>query len=150
LILIEIILGKRKRLSSPIKSEIAIRLEKLRVRPKNLWGDDKDEEISKQSNLIVLSDAEEEEQPIIRRKFRKKTPKNPTCLICSIKSQLSSYNCCSEHLSALKNHLKSQWLPEKVMIVPLTDDIVQRYLDPQQIHQLRTLPVNEMINLSDY
>jgi hypothetical protein len=68
------------------------------------------------------------------------TNKNATCLICSIHSQLSSYNCCSQHLSILKNPQPTafQWLPEQVMIVPLTDEIVQRYLDPQQIHHLRT------------
>jgi hypothetical protein len=135
---------KRKRLSSPIKSQIAKRLEKLRVRTKDLWGDDDDDdnqETSKQSKPIVLSSSEEEEErPSVRRKLRKKTPKNPTCLICSILSQLSSCNCCSEHLSLLKNHShhsKSKCLSERVMIVPLTNEIVQRYLDPQQIHQLR-------------
>jgi len=63
--------------------------------------------------------------------------KNATCLICSIISQLSSFNCCPEHLSSLKNP-STQWLPEQVMIVPITNEIVQRYLDPQQIHHLRT------------
>jgi hypothetical protein len=132
----DIFLEKRKRLSSPIKSQIGIRLEKLRDRRKNLWSDD--EETSKQSNLIVLSDSEEEERPLLKHKSRKKKPKNATCLICSILSQLSSYNCCSEHLSLLKNHSKTQWLPDQVMILPVTNEIVQRYLDPEQIHQLRT------------
>jgi hypothetical protein len=35
----------------------------------------------------------------------------------------------------LKNH--SHRLPEQVMIIPMTDELVQRYLDPQQIHHLQ-------------
>jgi len=100
---------------------------------------------------MVLSDSDEEKPSSSKQrsqniKSRKKLSqnhvKNATCLICSILSQLSSYNCCSEHLSTLKNQQQattnSQCLPEKVMILPLTDEIVQRYLDPQQIHHLRT------------
>jgi len=45
----------------------------------------------------------------------------------------------------LKNH--SHRLPEQVMIIPMTDELVQRYLDPQQIHHLRrqtsTSPINK-------
>ena len=134
-------LEKRKRHSSPIKSQIAIRLEKLRRRPRDLWGDDDDEEQCRPSKIIALPGSEDE-RPLPKRKSGKKTSsKNARCLICSILSKLSSYNCCSDHLFLLKNHLHSsnpQWLPEQVMIVPVTDEIVQRYLDPQQIHQLRS------------
>ncbi|CAF0872499.1 unnamed protein product, partial [Adineta steineri] len=81
-------------------------------------------------------------------KSRKKTQRNHnepvTCLICSILSQLSSVNCCSAHISLLKNHTHhrqksshSHQLPEQVMIIPMTDEIVQRYFDPQQNHHLR-------------
>lgn len=139
---------KRKRHSSPVKSRIAVRLERLRSRRIDLWADD-DNEPSTPSNVITLSDSEEE-KPARKRKSRRKTPKNATCLICSILSQLSTKNCCADHLSRLKH---PQWLPEQVMILPVTDQIVQRYLDPQQIHQLRTQTstnsVNETIQLFD-
>lgn len=78
----------------------------------------------------------------------KRTPKCATCLICSILSTLSSYNCCSKHLSLLTNSKKSthknspvsteQCQPQHVMIVPVTDELVQRYLNPQGGHHLRT------------
>jgi hypothetical protein len=69
-----------------------------------------------------------------------------TCLICSILTTLSSYNCCSKHLSVLLNHKNShqkqttdteQWPPQQVMIVPMTDELIQRYLNPQEIYRLR-------------
>jgi hypothetical protein len=155
-----------------LKSQIAIRLDKLRGRRKDLWGDDDDDDDdddeeqsktiknNKHKSYIVLSDSDEE-RPSKRRsrsvKSRKKlsqnSVKNATCLICSILSQLSSCNCCSEHLSTLKNPshqqqqtTNSQWLPEQVMIVPVTNDIVQRYLDPQKIHHLRTQTSTSPIN----
>jgi len=31
-----------------------------------------------------------------------------------------------------------QWPPQQVMILPMTDEIIQRYLNPQEIHRLRT------------
>jgi len=169
-------LDKRKRHSSIIKSQIGIRLEKLRGRRRDLWGDDDDDDddennkqlkITKNNNYksyIVLSDSDEEKSSSpskrrsrsvkSRKKFSENHVKNARCLICSILSQLSSCNCCSEHLSTLKNHshqqqttTNSQCLPEKVMIVPLTNEIVQHYLDPQQIHHLRTStsPINKKI-----
>jgi hypothetical protein len=73
-----------------------------------------------------------------------------TCLICSILTTLTSYNCCSKHLSLLinnknshSNHQKQttdmqQWSPQQVMIVPMTDELIQRYLNPQEIYRLRT------------
>lgn len=155
-------LEKRKRHSSPFKSQIALRLEKFRRRraTRDLWGDDDNDEDDKQSKtnnykaFIALSESDEEQQsPSSKRrrqsvKSRKNPVKNPTCLICSILSQLSSYNCCSEHLSILKNHshqpqtttttTNPQWLPEQVMILPITNELVQRYLEPEQIRRLRT------------
>jgi hypothetical protein len=73
-----------------------------------------------------------------------------TCLICSILTTLTSYNCCSKHLSLLINNKNShlnhqkqttdttQWSPQQVMIVPITDELIQRYLNPQEIHRLKT------------
>ncbi len=147
-------LEKRKRQSSPpFKSQIARRLEKLRGKKRDLWADDDDddtEQHKKSKKLITLTDSDEErptstlQRRIRSGKSKKKISQNhnenATCLICSILSQLSSYNCCSQHLSVLKNPQPTttgQWLPDKVMIVPLTDDIVQKYLDPEQIHHLR-------------
>jgi hypothetical protein len=72
------------------------------------------------------------------------TSKCPTCLICSILSTLTSYNCCPNHLSLLKYNQKKhttnsdQWPPQQVMIVPMTDELIQRYLNPQEIYRLRT------------
>ncbi|CAF0732463.1 unnamed protein product [Adineta ricciae] len=120
---------------------------------------------------IVLSDSDEEKPPAASRqrsrsnKARqksspahadnypsdndyKRTPKCATCLICSILSTLSSYNCCSKHLSLLTNSKKSvhknstvnieQYSPQHVMILPMTDELVQRYLNHQGSHHLRT------------
>lgn len=73
--------------------------------------------------------------------------KCPTCLICSILSKLTSYNCCQKHLALLvHNHQKQQkqttnsdqWPPQQVMILPVTDELIQRYLNPQEIYRLRT------------
>jgi hypothetical protein len=74
-----------------------------------------------------------------------------TCLICTIASTLTSYNCCSKHLDLLVNKKSShasvhtndqQWPPQQVMILPMTDELLQRYLDPEKIHQLKTQTVN--------
>ncbi|CAF3350494.1 unnamed protein product [Rotaria socialis] len=162
---------KRKCRSPPpppsLKPQLAQRLERLRSGQRDLWADDDDinsksKQSRKKSNnqpIILLSDSEEEISPLpsqgrsqiikskkkISQNHDENVNKNPTCLICSIFSQLSSHNCCSEHLSILKNHsdhhvrtTNGQHLPEKVMIVPITDEIVQHYLDSQQIYQLRT------------
>ena len=123
------------------------------------------------NTYIVLTDSDDENQQ--RRSRSKKSKKKsrmqdenissdndtrmkskcPTCLICSILSTLTSYNCCPNHLSLLKCNQTSyhqqqqkqkhttnsdQWPPQQVMIVPLTDDIIQRYLNPQEIYRLRT------------
>ncbi|CAF1288080.1 unnamed protein product [Adineta steineri] len=162
---------KRKRHSSSPshKSQIARRLEKLRAEKRDLWNDDDEDDDDEQSKTknkkkvcIVLSDSDEEQRPsssssssltsqrqLRSSKSRKKTQRNHnepvTCLICSILSQLSSVNCCSAHISLLKNHTHhhrqksshSHQLSEQVMIIPMTDEIVQRYFDPQQNHHLR-------------
>lgn len=76
----------------------------------------------------------------------KPVPKCVTCLICSILSTLTPYNCCSKHLSQLihnKNshdHDSNQWPPKQVMIVPITDEFVQRYINPQEFYQVKTSP----------
>ncbi|CAF0967638.1 unnamed protein product [Adineta steineri] len=119
---------------------------------------------------IVLSDSDDE-KPSPRRqrssnKSRKKTARTHddndtsdndhntsskciTCLICSILSTLTSYNCCSKHLSLLINNKNThhscqklttttdQWPPPQVMIVPMTDEIMQRYLNPHEINRLK-------------
>jgi hypothetical protein len=120
---------------------------------------------------IVLTDSDDEKASSRRRsrsnKSKKKssrihdenypsdndhkiTSKCATCLICSILSTLTSYNCCSKHLSLLINNKNShhnheklttntdQWPPQQVMIVPMTDELIQRYLNPQEINRLRT------------
>lgn len=74
------------------------------------------------------------------------TSKCPTCLICSILTTLTSYNCCSQHLSLLVNNKNpqkqttntEQWPPQQVMIVPMTDEFIQRYFNSQEIHRLHT------------
>ncbi|CAF3607953.1 unnamed protein product [Rotaria sp. Silwood1] len=158
---------------SSFKAHLAQRLQRIRSGQRDLWADDDDNNnnthhrhkqtktTNNKKTYIVLSDSDDERLSLpLQRRLRssksgkklsrnhdENVNKNTTCLICSILSQLSSYNCCSEHLSILKNHsdhqqqqqtTNSQWLPDKVMIVPVTDEIVQRYLDPQQIHNLRT------------
>lgn len=172
-------LEKRKRQSPlppfpPLKPKLAQRLQRLRSGvQQNLWGDDDDDvEITtskpKQSkttnnriSYVASSDSDEEKSHRLRnRKSRTKLSRNHdenvpisgTCLICSIIAQLSSYNCCANHLSILKNHSNRQshttdveHLPERVMIVPITDEIVQQYIDPQQIQQLRS---NKRISVS--
>ncbi|CAF2075561.1 unnamed protein product [Rotaria magnacalcarata] len=151
----------------PLKPQLAQRLERLRSGQRDLWADDEDinpkakQSKTKNNNqpIILLSDSDEETSPLpsqgrsritksknkLSQNHNDNVNKNPTCLICSIFAQLSSYNCCSEHLSILKSnsdhHLRTtngQRLPEKVMIIPITDEIVQHYHDGQQIYQLRT------------
>ncbi|CAF0893860.1 unnamed protein product [Rotaria sordida] len=161
---------KRQRQSSPppppsFKSHLAQRFQRLRSGQRDLWADDDNTTTQKRKQskttnnkrtYITLSDSDEEQSSQRRlrntksgkklsRNHDENINKNTTCLICSILSQLSSYNCCSEHLSILKNHTdhqqqttNSSWLPNKVMIVPVTDEIIQHYLDPQQIYNLRT------------
>ena len=159
----------------PVKSQIARRLEKLRhEQRRDLWMDtDDSNERSKQSkrrsankSYIILSDSDEEEQFFsssrqlrnaeTKKKLSRISDENQSdatiCLICSILSKLSPLNCCPEHLSLLKNHshhqqqtTSSQWLPEHVLIVPLTDEIIERYLDPQQIYHLRTQASTSLI-----
>ena len=125
-------LEQRKHRASPVKSQISIRLEKLRNRRRhNLWSDDDDDgKRSTPSNVIVLSDSDKEEQSTRKRKSRSHTDKNATCLICSILFNLSSKNCCPEHLSRLKRH--SHRLSKHVTIEESTDEIRQRDLDVQQ------------------
>jgi len=133
------------------------------VRPKTttaLTTDDK--------TYIVLNDSEDDEVTAARRRGKvtkthkkssdalhehvssdqdiKPPSKCVTCLICSILKTLNSYNCCSKHLSVLlkkitvadSSEVIENGLPPQVMIVPVTDDLLQRYLDPTQIHQLKT------------
>lgn len=117
---------------------------------------------------IVLSDSDDEKAASRRRdkatKPRKKVARDAhehesserqtgtaslrcaTCLICSLLTTLTPYNCCSKHLAILLNSKSPQstatashpWPPQQVMIVPMTDELLQRYLDPQQIHSLKT------------
>ncbi|CAF1337072.1 unnamed protein product [Rotaria sordida] len=80
----------------------------------------------------------------------KRTSKCVTCLICSILTTLTSYNCCSKHLSSLINNKNShdndqkqtintnQWPPKQVMIVPVTDELIQRYINPQEFVHIKT------------
>lgn len=76
------------------------------------------------------------------REISARSSRSATCLICSVLSQLSSRNCCSKHLAALQDQHEASSrsptaLPNQVMIIPVTDDIIQRYLNPDQIHRLR-------------
>ncbi|CAF3214057.1 unnamed protein product [Rotaria sp. Silwood2] len=120
---------------------------------------------------IVLSDSDNEKKPSRRRsksnKSKKKssrtydesltsendhkpTSKCVTCLICSILTTLTSYNCCSKHLSLLINNKNShdnhqkqtintnQWPAKQVMIVPVTDELIQRYINPQEFFHVKT------------
>ncbi|UJR26744.1 hypothetical protein I4U23_008059 [Adineta vaga] len=128
--------------------------------------------ITSNKTYIVLSDSDEDKATARRRsqsnKSRKKsrhnhdesctsdndyktTSKCTTCLICSILTTLSSYNCCTKHLSLLTNNKKNtqdhhqksttnveQYPPQHVMILPMTDELIQRYLNQQGVHHLRT------------
>ncbi|UJR22363.1 hypothetical protein I4U23_025425 [Adineta vaga] len=167
---------KRKRHSSSsppplIKSHIARRLEKIRHGRTNLWDDDDDEEEEENNvvdeqpktkhnrkSYIMRSDSDEErpskssQRRLRSSKSRKKTSRHhresATCLICSILSQLSTYNCCSTHLSLLKNPppqqtTHSRRLPERVRFVPMTDHLVQRYFDPQSRRRTSTSPITQ-------
>lgn len=120
---------------------------------------------------IVLSDSDEDKAPSRpqskSRKARKKprhvhdesgaseddyeTPsKCATCLICSVLSTLTSYNCCSRHLTVLKREKRTTRRrlkltthtephpPQHVMILPMTDELIQRYLNPQGVQHLRS------------
>ena len=133
-----------------LTSQIARRLEKLRNRHRDLWADDTDDEPmqlrssnSRRKGKVstVLSESEEEEVEARRSRHhqrREKSVRHATCLICSVLSQLSSHNCCSKHLAALQERrAPPSALPDQVMIIPLTDELIQRYLNPEQIHQLR-------------
>ena len=113
--------GKTKHRNSLKKTRIGRRLEKLRIKPSDLWLDE--------------SSASENEQT-----FSRKKPKcaNPRCLICSILSRLTSHNCCSNHLNILTTHSDQTWLSDSVMIVPVTNELVQKYLNHEQIHRLQT------------
>lgn len=145
---------------------MARRLAFLRDRYRNLWDDDNDDDESNeedQSNFtrtttskrrtkktvcVVLSDSEEESQnpfyhssssTVENHRRNLSQPRNSgSCLICSIRSQLSNINCCSNHLSLLTNNPNAQSLANHVMIVPITDEILQHYLDPEHIHHLRS------------
>ena len=114
---------------------------------------------------IVLSDSDEEKTSSRKRLKSHKTKtkssqiseenlssdndyklasKCPTCLICSVLPTLTPYNCCSKHLAVLVHNQQrpttnsDQWPPQQVMILPMTDELIQRYLNPQEIHRLRT------------
>ncbi|CAF1328237.1 unnamed protein product, partial [Adineta ricciae] len=132
--------------SPPIKSQIARRLEKIRTGRTNLWDDDDDDDEqsiakSNRRSHIELSDSDEDgpstssQRHSRSSKLRKRTSRHhrhresATCLICSVLSQLSSYNCCSTHLAVLKN--LSHGLPEQLVLVPMTNDIAQHYLHRQ-------------------
>ena len=159
-------LEKRKRPSTSVqKTQIGRRLERLRRKNQNLWDDDdSDDDQFEQSRqmpnraaAILLSDSDEEQIPSSSTRRRRRRSKrklsriddehlpmnaneesvatSATCLICSIQSIISSLNCCPQHLAALTNH--HQWLPDQVMIVPVTDAILEQYLDPQKLHRLR-------------
>lgn len=129
------------------KSHIAIRLDKLRnCRRKNLWSDDDDEdnvEKSQPLKVTFLSSSEEEGKPSRKRKTRSHTPKNATCLLCSILPSLSAKNCCAEHLSLLQlhSHRRSQQTKHLAAI----DENIQHNLEQQQ--QGRTSPM--IIDLTD-
>jgi hypothetical protein len=163
----------------PTKSKIARRLDKLRSGQRGIWDDEDNEDDDLEQNVepksttsnktyIVLSDSDDEKLPSRSNKSRKKKSqicdetlpsendnkpisKCATCLICSILSNLTSYNCCSKHLSILLNHTNhrkqttntDQWPPQQVMIVPMTDEFIQRYVDTQQIHRLRASPTSK-------
>jgi hypothetical protein len=126
------------------------------------------------NTFIVLTDSEGEKISSQRRsksnKSKKKSSRNqdenlssdndakitskcPTCLICSILSTLTSYNCCPNHLSLLKYNKNShhhhhhqqkqttnseQWPPQQVMVLPVTHEFIQRYLNPEEIYRLQT------------
>ena len=142
------LIEKRKRQSSsPFKSQIAQRLEKLRNRKRDLWADDSDDEQSKTTNnkklFIVLTDSEEE-RPKSRKKNSQNHVKNHTCLICSILSQLSSYNCCSEHLTMLKNPSDHQ--QQATNSTPTADSIDpdEEVPDIDPSHEQLNLPPNSI------
>ena len=89
------------------------------------------------------------EESLISIEDHKSTSKCVTCLICSILTTLTPHNCCAKHLSLLirdknsdHNHQKqtnntNQWPPQQVMIVPMTDDLIQYYVNPKRIYSLR-------------
>lgn len=137
------------------------------VRPKPTTIAPTTTSVPNNNTYIVLTDSDDEKSSSRRRgkatKSHKKssetshdqassdqdfkpTSKCVTCLICSILKTLNSYNCCHQHLSVLlkkvnvvdSNEIMERGLPQQVMIVPVTDDLLQRYLEPEQIHQLKT------------
>jgi hypothetical protein len=149
-------------------------LEKLRGDRRNLWGDDDENEqyvqpktTTSNKTYIVLTDSDDEKTSSSRQRSKKKlskirdenlssdndykiTSKCATCLICSILSTLTSYNCCSKHLSVLVDNKNSnhchqkqttnddQWRPQQVMIVPMTDELMERYFNPEDVYRLKT------------
>ena len=159
-------LEKRKRPSTTAqKTQIGRRLDRLRRKNQNLWDeDDSDDEqfeqskqVSKRTVAILLSDSDEEQIPSSsstrQRRSKRKLSRiddesaatSATCLICSIQSIISSLNCCPQHLAALSHH--RPWLPDQVMIVPVTDAILEQYLDPQKLHRLRAeTPVKRRVS----
>lgn len=127
---------------------------------------------STEQTYIVLTDSDEEKSSSrtqtkpskSRKKLLKSLDENissdndqkptttrcPTCLICSILTTLSSYNCCGKHLDLLVHNKTSQqqqhskhettqeqWPPQQVMILPMTDELLQRYLSSQEIYHLK-------------
>lgn len=125
------------------------------------------DKIAPDNTYIVLTDSDDEKTSARKRARSHKTKKKgsqisdenfssdndhriasrcPTCLICSILSTLTSYNCCSKHLAALVHNQQpprpitnvEPWPPQQVMILPMTDELIQRYLNPQENFRLRT------------
>lgn len=119
------------------------------------------------NTYIVLTDSDDEKTSARKRSRSHKTKKKssqisdenfssdndhkigskcPTCLICSILSTLTSYNCCSKHLATLIHNQQppkqitntDPWPPQQVMILPMTDELIQRYLNPQETYRRRT------------
>lgn len=148
-------------------SKVCRRLEKRRGNQENLWDDNENDNefeayvrpkpIISNKTYIVLSDSDEEKarsRSVTRsKKLRRKTVDScntetcSTCLICSILTSLSAQNCCSNHLSLLTHQKHSNgssitkesvWPPKQVMIIPIDDELIQRYLNPEQIHRLKT------------
>ncbi|CAF2057311.1 unnamed protein product [Rotaria magnacalcarata] len=161
------------------KLHVNRRLERLRSGQHNLWQDDDDHDleiyvkakkpVTNNKTYIVLSDSDDEKTSSKNDKKKKKstrmnnenlisdndykpTSKCVTCLICSILTTLTPYNCCTKHLSLLihkkhshgndsKQPMKdNQWPPKQVMIVPITDDLIQRYVNPQEFYHIKASP----------
>lgn len=133
-----------------INPKFTRRLADLREGRRNLWDDDDSEEDDdeeercskskrrKPSRVRVLSESDDDLEESSRRQMskRSKGKHSQCCLICSILNQLSNENCCSKHLTLLKNPTSSI-LPNHVMIIPVHDDLLHQYLDSQEIHRLK-------------